>query len=160
VEVNLRCSPSLSRRGHSAVEEPGRRIVKEELNGEGSALPWVEEWGNPILPRLLTPRSEVQRFRTKDEATFLGQGLTLMLPCHLDGARSRDANVLRAVPVAGNCALIEKWETRAAVARLRRRRLCHSRAGVAPLLSRPYCSGSSSRPDPGRPDVLWASAEA
>jgi predicted ATPase len=33
----------LSRRGHATVEEPGRRIVKEELLGQGSALPWVNE---------------------------------------------------------------------------------------------------------------------
>jgi predicted ATPase len=25
------------------VEEPGRRIVKEEMLGEGLALPWVDE---------------------------------------------------------------------------------------------------------------------
>jgi predicted ATPase len=31
----------LGRRGHATVEEPGRRIVKQELAGEGSALPWV-----------------------------------------------------------------------------------------------------------------------
>jgi predicted ATPase len=32
----------LGRRGHALVEEPGRRIVKEELEGEGSALPWID----------------------------------------------------------------------------------------------------------------------
>src|SRR6516225_2182048 len=32
----------LSRRGHAVVEEQGRRIVKEELKGNGSALPWVD----------------------------------------------------------------------------------------------------------------------
>jgi len=32
----------LARRGHAAVEEPGRRIVKEELEAGGSALPWVD----------------------------------------------------------------------------------------------------------------------
>jgi hypothetical protein len=32
----------LGRRGHAFVEEPGRRIVKEELKGAGSALPWVD----------------------------------------------------------------------------------------------------------------------
>lgn len=32
----------LARRGHRTVEEPGRRIVREELAGEGSALPWVD----------------------------------------------------------------------------------------------------------------------
>lgn len=30
----------LSRRGHATVEEPGRRIVQEELATEGEALPW------------------------------------------------------------------------------------------------------------------------
>jgi predicted ATPase len=32
----------LARRGHAVVEEPGRRIVQEELQGEGLALPWVD----------------------------------------------------------------------------------------------------------------------
>ena len=32
----------LGRRGHAVVEEPGRWIVKEELKGEGSALPWID----------------------------------------------------------------------------------------------------------------------
>ena len=31
----------LGRRGHATVEEPGRRIVRQELAGDGSALPWV-----------------------------------------------------------------------------------------------------------------------
>jgi predicted ATPase len=33
----------LRRRGHAVVEEPGRRIVKEELKGGGSALPWLDK---------------------------------------------------------------------------------------------------------------------
>jgi len=32
----------LARRGYAVVEEPGRRIVIEEMNSEGSALPWVD----------------------------------------------------------------------------------------------------------------------
>jgi predicted ATPase len=32
----------LARRGYPTVEEPGRRIVQEELSGGGSALPWVD----------------------------------------------------------------------------------------------------------------------
>jgi predicted ATPase len=32
----------LSRRGHSIVDEPGRRIVKQELQDGGSALPWID----------------------------------------------------------------------------------------------------------------------
>jgi predicted ATPase len=33
----------LGRRGYATVEEPGRRIVKEEILGEGLALPWVNK---------------------------------------------------------------------------------------------------------------------
>ena len=32
----------LAQRGHAVVEEPGRRIVREELAGDGVALPWVD----------------------------------------------------------------------------------------------------------------------
>jgi predicted ATPase len=32
----------LQRRGHSVVEEPGRRIVKQELQEGGAALPWKD----------------------------------------------------------------------------------------------------------------------
>ena len=32
----------LGRRGHAVVEEPGRRIVREEIRSKGSALPWVD----------------------------------------------------------------------------------------------------------------------
>lgn len=32
----------LARRGHAVVEEPGRRIVAEEMRTGGAALPWVD----------------------------------------------------------------------------------------------------------------------
>lgn len=32
----------LARRGHAVVEEPGRRIVRQELQSGGAALPWVD----------------------------------------------------------------------------------------------------------------------
>ena len=32
----------LSRRGHAVVDEPGRRVVKAELQSGGEALPWVD----------------------------------------------------------------------------------------------------------------------
>jgi predicted ATPase len=35
----------LKARGYAVVEEPGRRIVKEELAAGGSALPWVDHVG-------------------------------------------------------------------------------------------------------------------
>jgi predicted ATPase len=31
----------LKRRGHAVMEEPGRRIIAEELQGSGQALPWI-----------------------------------------------------------------------------------------------------------------------
>ena len=33
---------ALRRRGHKVIEEPGRRIVAQELEQDGSALPWVD----------------------------------------------------------------------------------------------------------------------
>ncbi|MDV3457186.1 AAA family ATPase [Sphingomonas sp. HF-S4] len=33
---------ALAKRGFSTIEEPGRRIVREELAGDGLALPWVD----------------------------------------------------------------------------------------------------------------------
>jgi predicted ATPase len=33
----------LSKRGYAVVDEPGRRIVKEELARGGSALPWIDK---------------------------------------------------------------------------------------------------------------------
>src|SRR6516164_5896191 len=32
----------LGRRGYLTVEEPGRRIVRQELEDDGRALPWVD----------------------------------------------------------------------------------------------------------------------
>jgi predicted ATPase len=32
----------LAKRGYAVVEEPGRRIVQEEIAGNGAALPWVD----------------------------------------------------------------------------------------------------------------------
>jgi len=32
----------LNRRGHQVVQEPGRRIVAEEMDRGGSALPWID----------------------------------------------------------------------------------------------------------------------
>lgn len=32
----------LARRGHATVEEPGRRIVAQELESGGAALPWID----------------------------------------------------------------------------------------------------------------------
>lgn len=32
----------IARRGYATVEEPGRRIVKEQLKRGGSALPWID----------------------------------------------------------------------------------------------------------------------
>ncbi|MDH7798354.1 MULTISPECIES: AAA family ATPase [unclassified Beijerinckia] len=32
----------LARRGHAVVEEPGRRIVQDEVARQGTALPWID----------------------------------------------------------------------------------------------------------------------
>jgi predicted ATPase len=42
----------LSERGYATVEEPGRRIVREELRGDGHALPWMD--GTAFARRAVT----------------------------------------------------------------------------------------------------------
>ena len=42
----------LGKRGYAVVNEPGRRIVKEELASGGSALPWVD--GIAFARRVIT----------------------------------------------------------------------------------------------------------
>ncbi|MCJ2186519.1 AAA family ATPase [Novosphingobium beihaiensis] len=50
----------LRRRGHAVVEEPGRRIIAEELQGSGQALPWVdiEAFAERAMAMALRDRAE------------------------------------------------------------------------------------------------------
>ncbi|GFO80862.1 MAG: ATPase [Methyloceanibacter sp.] len=64
----------LRRRGHAVVEEPGRRVVKEELGGDGSALPWVdaETFARRILDMALADR---EKARALQGWVFFDRGL-------------------------------------------------------------------------------------
>lgn len=55
----------LKRRGHSVVEEPGRRIIAEELNVGGSALPWLDlaAFAKRAIAMSLDDRSAATKFR-------------------------------------------------------------------------------------------------
>lgn len=59
----------LARRGHGIVEEPGRRIVAQELSGDGAALPWVDgvAFARRAIELALTDRSAAE---TKPGLTF------------------------------------------------------------------------------------------
>lgn len=65
---------ALKRRGHSTVEEPGRRIVIEELEGDGSALPWVDA---PAFARRAIAMSLADREKAKATSgtVFFDRGL-------------------------------------------------------------------------------------
>lgn len=62
----------LARRGHATVEEPGRRIVKQELVSGGSALPW--ENIEAFLHRALAVARD-DRLGCSDGLTFFDRGL-------------------------------------------------------------------------------------
>jgi predicted ATPase len=51
----------LGRRGHSVIEEPRRRIVIEEMNNGGSALPWIDipAFAHRAITMALADRSSV-----------------------------------------------------------------------------------------------------
>jgi predicted ATPase len=53
----------LRRRGYAIVEEPGRRIVQEELQRDGSALPWRNETAflRRVFELALTDRAQASR---------------------------------------------------------------------------------------------------
>jgi predicted ATPase len=55
----------LGRRGYITVEEPGRRIVREEMLGNGLALPWVN--GTAFARRAIA-------LALADRATAIGHG--------------------------------------------------------------------------------------
>jgi predicted ATPase len=53
----------LRRRGHAVVEEPGRRIVAEELTRAGTALPWIDAvaFARRAIVMSLADRAEAER---------------------------------------------------------------------------------------------------
>jgi predicted ATPase len=63
----------LSTRGYAVVEEPGRRIVREELAAGGSALPWVDRvaFARRAVAMALADRAAVP----SDEWVFFDRGL-------------------------------------------------------------------------------------
>jgi len=65
---------ALKWRGHQVVEEPGRRIVTQELESDGSALPWVDA---PAFARRAIAMSLVDREEaaTTPDTVFFDRGL-------------------------------------------------------------------------------------
>jgi predicted ATPase len=64
----------LSRRGCATVEEPGRRIVKAELQSDGSALPWVDaaKFARRAIAMALTDMASAA---THEGCVFFDRGL-------------------------------------------------------------------------------------
>ncbi len=64
----------LARRGHRTVPEPGRRIVREELAGGGTALPWAD--ARAFVDRLVAlARSDYEAAAGNAGWTFFDRGL-------------------------------------------------------------------------------------
>ena len=53
----------LARRGYGVIEEPGRRIVREELAGNGTCLPWIDgaAFARRALAMALADREDARR---------------------------------------------------------------------------------------------------
>lgn len=64
----------LRRRGFATVEEPGRRIVRDELRGDGAALPWVD--GSAFARRAIaTALSDIAAASAHSGWVFFDRGL-------------------------------------------------------------------------------------
>ncbi len=79
------------RRGFVVVPEPGRRIVEEELRGEGAALPWVDlaAFANRVIRITADDR---KRIADKTEWVFFDRGLVdaAVALQHATGQPARD----------------------------------------------------------------------
>lgn len=64
----------LARRGHRVVEEPGRRIVAEEMERDGSALPWVDPVAF-VERALALARADRETVKNAIGWTFFDRGL-------------------------------------------------------------------------------------
>lgn len=64
----------LGRRGYAVVEEPGRRIVRQELECKGSALPWID--AAAFLRRAIeTSLADRTSVRSETRWVFFDRGL-------------------------------------------------------------------------------------
>ncbi len=81
----------LERRGCIVVSEPGRRIIEEELNGDGRALPWVNlsAFANRAVQMALADRN---RLAHEDDWIFFDRGLVdaAVALQHATGQSARD----------------------------------------------------------------------
>ena len=64
----------LKQRGLATVAEPGRRIVKQELQGDGSALPWVDA-AKFARRAIMMSRADVEAASAHDGWVFFDRGL-------------------------------------------------------------------------------------
>ncbi|ATQ67016.1 MULTISPECIES: AAA family ATPase [Methylosinus] len=67
----------LARRGYAVVEEPGRRIVEQELAGDGAALPWTNgaAFARRAIDMALADRSSAASRDSRDGWVFFDRGL-------------------------------------------------------------------------------------
>jgi predicted ATPase len=64
----------LHRRGHAVVEEPGRRIVREELESDGQALPWIDPAAF-ARRAVATALADLEAAKAKSSLVFFDRGL-------------------------------------------------------------------------------------
>ncbi|NBB83772.1 MAG: AAA family ATPase, partial [Alphaproteobacteria bacterium] len=76
----------LARRGFAVVEEPGRRVVAQEIATGGDALPWIDL--PAFLDRVLSlARADLAAARQRDGVVFFDRGLVdaLVARAHVAG---------------------------------------------------------------------------
>lgn len=64
----------MAKRGFSIVQEPGRRIVADELDGDGKALPWVDAKAF-ALRAVEMAHADLQAAVSLDGTVFFDRGL-------------------------------------------------------------------------------------
>jgi len=112
----------LGRRDYAIVEEPGRRIVREEMLGNGTALPWVDRlaFARRAVALAMADREEARRLRGW---VFFDRGLIDAL------------------------AALQHWSGEPALARAKRLHRYHRRVFLAPPWPEIYVTDSERHQD-------------
>lgn len=64
----------LAARGHAVVDEPGRRIVRDEIRKDGTALPWID-MAKFLRRALALSISDIRLAGSRDGLVFFDRGL-------------------------------------------------------------------------------------
>ncbi len=101
---------ALDKRGFATVPEPGRRIVAEELTGDGRALPWVD-LKRFAMRAVEMARSDLSGAHEANGPVFFDRGLIdAAVALEFTGGPSKEETLGGIAPYADPVFVVPPWE--------------------------------------------------